>query len=408
MTFTPFIWIPRRRDELRFALRQITSRSDRLRFVKFPRQLYRGDPYWVPPLIGGQVDHLDPRQNPSFEHLDVALFLAESTSALSDNQIVGTIAAFVNHRHNDLQNEKVGFFGLFEVINHQPVVTALLETAEEWVQEHLPGATAMRGPMNLLAALRVGFGPNDGCGTLVDGFNAFPRVFTAYNPPYYPELIEAAGYMEAIDLLAYRQDVVDFASPANPYPPKLRRVAGVVRERYGLKTRPLNVAEMAEERSRLRQVYNLAWEHSRGFVPLTDAEMERTADSLLKLVDPRLILFAEKDGEPIAFGLALPDLNIPLQKARGWPFPLRRLRQRLARRQVDWVRMCAPAVVEEFRGKGVDALLYSETVQAAARLGYKHIECSEVPADDPGTNKVLRSLGARVYKTYRIYEKALK
>jgi GNAT superfamily N-acetyltransferase len=407
MTFTPFIGLPRKRGELRFAIRQITSRSDKLRFVKFPWQVYRGDPYWVPPPIGERLDSLNPQKNRSFDHLDVALFLAESSSALSDNQVVGTIAALINRRHNESQNEKAGFFGLFEVINHQPVATALLETVEEWVQEHLPGVTAIRGPMNPSAALRLNFSPNDVCGTLVDGFNARPLVFTAYNPPYYPELIETAGYVKAMDLLAYRQDTVDFTSPANPYLPEPERVIRSVRERYGLQTRAINVAEMADEKWRLKQIHDSAWEHNRSFVPFTDAEMEFIVGGLLKLIDPRLVLFVEKDGEPIAFGLTLPDVNIPRQKAKGWPFPLRWLRYRLARRQIDWARVCALEVVKEFRGQGVDALLYSETARTAARLGYRHIECSWIPVDDQESNRMLQSLGACAYKTYRIYEKAL-
>ena len=180
---TPSAGLARQNSPAGFTIREITSRDDKLRFIKFPWEIYKGDPYWVPPFISERVDFLDPKKNPSFEHMDVALFLAEKPGPSGHPQIVGTIAALINHRHNEFHNEKVGFFGLLEVINNQEVACALLETAEAWVKQHLPEATAIRGPMN--------FSTNDECGTLIDGFNSRPLVFMTYNLPYYPKLIEA-------------------------------------------------------------------------------------------------------------------------------------------------------------------------------------------------------------------------
>jgi GNAT superfamily N-acetyltransferase len=382
-----------------FAIREITSRADKLRFIKFPWTIYRNDPYWVPPLINERVAFLDPRKNPSFEHLDVALFLAERPAANGKPEVVGTIAALINHRHNEFHNEKVGFFGLFEVIDDQAVADALLRTAEDWVRAHLPGATAIRGPMN--------FSTNDECGTLVDGFDSRPLVFMTYNPRYYLRLLETAGYGGAMDLWAWAMDTDEFFRQAQEFIQKMERVGKAMRERYGLTIRNVNMHDIANEKLRLKKIYNAAWERNWGFVPVTEAEMEHIADGLLQFVDPDLVFFVEKDGQPIGFSLTLPDVNIPVQAANGSLFPLGWLRFLLAKRKIDWIRVFAMGVVTEYRGKGVDAMMYYETALTAKRKGYKHAESSWILANNTMMNNTLQNIGFHVYKTYRVYEKLL-
>jgi GNAT superfamily N-acetyltransferase len=396
---TPSAVLSRQSEPAGVTIREITSAADKLRFIKFPWEIYKGDPYWVPPFISERVDFLNPKKNPSFEHMEVALFLAERPGSSGRLQVIGTIAALINHRHNQFHGEKVGFFGLFEVINNQEVACALLETAEAWVKQHLPEATAIRGPMN--------FSTNDECGTLIDGFEARPVVFMTYNPPYYPKLIESAGYGTGMDLYAYAMETAKFFEPNNPFLQKLERVVKVMRQRYKLTIRPANLKNLKAEMLRLKGIYNSAWEHNWGFVPVTNAEMEHLAEGIVKFVDPRLVFFVEKDGEPVAFGLTVPDVNIPVQKANGRLFPIGWLRFLLARRKIDWVRVFAMGVKEEYRNMGVDALIYYETAKAAAALGYKYAESSWILANNTMMNNSLINIGFKVYKTYRVYEKAL-
>jgi len=181
-------------------LREVTSPRDRMAFIKFPWRIYKGDPYWVPPLISDRKKFLDPTKNPSFEHMDVALFILEGMFKpegpavpvaaapgatlpipVTGEEPVGTIAAIINHQHNRFHNEEVGFFGFFESVNDREVAHTLLETACDWVAKR--GMKAIRGPVN--------FSTNDECGLLVDGFDSPPVVLMPYNPPYYPELIES-------------------------------------------------------------------------------------------------------------------------------------------------------------------------------------------------------------------------
>lgn len=165
--------------------------EERMEFIRFQWKVYQDDPYWVPPLVSERVEFLDRDRHPFYEHADVAHFTARR-----DGEVIGTISALVNHRHNEFWNEKVGFFGLFEVIEEREVAEALLETAGEWVKAR--GMTSVRGPVN--------FSTNEELGLLVDGWDGPPVIMMTYNPPYYADFIEGAGFGKAMDLVAYMAD----------------------------------------------------------------------------------------------------------------------------------------------------------------------------------------------------------
>ncbi len=111
------------------TIRPINTPKERREFIRSWWRIYANDPYWVPPLISEREAFLDPKRNPFYEHADVALFMAERSG-----QPVGTIAAFINHRHNEYHEEKTGFFGFFETIQDYSVAEGLLNTARDWVK----------------------------------------------------------------------------------------------------------------------------------------------------------------------------------------------------------------------------------------------------------------------------------
>ena len=186
----------------------VSGRRDLDAFIKLPFRLYRDDPNWVPPLISERVEFLDKERHPFYEHADVKLFMARR-----NGKPVGTIAATINHRHNEVHEEQVGFFGYFEVLQDREAAEALLETACDWVREQ--GMTAIRGPET--------FSQNEEAGLLVDGWNGPPVIMMTYNPPYYVDFIEGAGFYKAMDLLAYTVDIHKFGPHGKNLPPKLKR-----------------------------------------------------------------------------------------------------------------------------------------------------------------------------------------
>lgn len=370
--------------------------AERTTFARFPWRVYRGDPYWVPPLLSERITFLDPQRNPFYEHADVALFIARR-----GDEVVGTIAALVNHRHNEFWNEKVGFFGLFEVLQDAEAADALLTTACNWVRQR--GMTAIRGPMN--------FSTNEELGLLVEGWDGPPVIMMTYNPRYYAGFIEAAGFVKVQDLLAYLADLEPYHRSGMPE--RAVQVAEMVKERRGLRVRPADMRHFDQEVERFKKIYNAAWARNWGFVPLTDREIEHIAAQLRQIVDPDLCCFVEKDGETIGVGLLLPDLNRPLWKAYPrpetpeWWTMLKLLWHWKVRHAYDTARAYAGGILEPHRGVGADAVLAMEILRALLRKGYRYCEISWVLESNPMMRRMAEFYGGRVYRTYRIYEKAL-
>jgi hypothetical protein len=372
-------------------LEPVSDKQGLMEFIEFPFKLYRGDPNWVPPLIEERRDFFDPKKNPFFEHARCQLFLARR-----GDELVGTVASVVNDNHNALHNEKTGAFGFFEVVNDQAVADALLEAAESWVRTQ--GMAVIRGPLN--------FSTNDEIGTLVDGFDEPPMVMMTYNPRYYPSLIEAHGYAKAMDVYAY---IVELAERLQNAPQKVFSVAEKAAQREGIRVRKIDIKHLDQEVALIKQVYNRAWERNWGFVPMTDHEIDHLANGLKAILDPNLLFVAEtSDGTPVGVSIALPDVHQALRWSGGghmWPFGL--LKFLWHRRKVNQCRLLIMGLVEQYRGRGADAIFYVETARAALAHGYKRMEGSWILENNTMMNLIIERLGGVRYKTYRIYEKTL-
>jgi len=374
---------------------KVLNNDDLMDFIHFPWEVYRDDPYWVPPLISERREFLDPEHNPFFQHARAEYFLAHRGS-----KVVGTISAFTNDLYNEFQGVNTGFFGFFEVLDDADAASALLSTAEDWARE--AGHESILGPAQ--------FSTNDEVGMLVDGFDDTPRILMTYNPPRYPGFLEVAGYQKAMDLWAYVLRLENFMQNI---PPKLLRVTENVQKRRNLRVRTIDMRNFGQEVERFKRVYNSSWERNWGFVPMTDPEIDRLAEQLKPILDPDVVIMAEHEGEVVGVSLSLPDLNQPLRKA--YPRPgtsetlttLKLLWHWKVRRRVDWLRGFALGVLPEFRGLGVDALMYLETAKNAAHKGYRWVEMSWILENNDMMNRLIRLFGGEIYKTHRMYEKRL-
>ena len=374
---------------------KVQNKDDLMDFIHFPWEVYRDNHYWVPPLISERIEFLDPEHNPFFQHARAEYFLAHRGSKL-----VGTISAFTNDLYNEFQGVNIGFFGFFEVLDDADAALALLSTVEDWAKE--AGHESILGPAQ--------FSTNDEVGMLVDGFDDTPRILMTYNPPRYPDFLDAAGYYKAMDLWAYKLSMDNFMQNI---PPKLLRVAENVQKRRNLRVRTIDMKNFGQEVERFKRVYNSSWERNWGFVPMTDAEINRLAKQLKPLLDPEIVIMVEHEGEVVGVSLSLPDLNQPLHKAYprpGTPETLTMLKMvwhwKVLRR-VDWFRVFALGVLPEFRGLGVDALMYLETAKNAARNGFRWAEMSWILENNDMMNRSIRLFGGEIYKTHRMYAKRL-
>ena len=353
----------------------------------FPWSVYRADPYWVPPLIGDTKKLLT--THPFHEHAETAYFLARR-----DGKVVGRIAYILNHLHNKEHEEKTAFFGFFDVLPDPPhdieTTTALFLQVQELARQ--AGMTALRGPAN--------FSSNEEFGLLVDGFEASPAVMMTYNPPRYIDLVESFGFRKAKDLYAY---YLDDSKP----PERMKRLAEKMAARKGVIVRPMNMRHFRDEVRKIRTVYNAAWEKNWGFVPMTEAEIDHMAAELKPVAKPELVLLAEKDDEPVGFALALPDLNAAVRHANGRLFPFGLLKIMWHARRIDMLRVLTLGLIPEYRRTGIDQLFYLRLFEGGARHGITRGEFSWILEDNHAMRQALEKFGCRIYKTYRIYEKAI-
>ena len=270
-----------------------TSQSkDQKVFVNLPWAIYKNDQNWVPPLKMAINDMLNPK-HPFYETGSAQCFLA-----FKDKDVAGRIMAINPKAYNDYHKSNVGFFGFFESIKDPNVTSALFAAVEDWLKQQ--GLTSIQGPFNLSS--------NYESGLLVKGFDDPPQVMMTYNPKYYQKYIEELGYEKAMDLLAYNVS----------YPVDMPEVIVKISERAEKKSkityRFFNKKDFDNEINRMFEIYNDAWEKNWGFVPMTQKEFKHTAKELKMILNEKLVVFAEVDGETAGFIVGLPDMNQVIKK----------------------------------------------------------------------------------------------
>jgi len=372
------------------TVRPVRTRRDRKRFIDFPYRFYKNHDYWVPPLRLDVAHTLNPQKNPFFEHGKIQLFLAEDASGT----VVGRIAGIVNGMHLKKYGDGNGFFGFFECEERYETAEALLDAACGWLRAQ--GMTGVRGPANPSL--------NDVAGLLVDGFDRVPAILMPYNPPYYEDYLLRYGFERVMTMWAYyvHKKFTDYD--------RLRRGAEIIKRRNpGLTLRNIDMRRFEAEARIVLDIYNEAWSDNWGFVPITDAEFKRLAADLKQIVDPRMVFILEKDGEPVAFALSLPNINYALRlipNGRLLPFGLLKLLAATRLGGIHDVRMPLMGARKAYQGRAFDVLPVLATMEEGPRIGYYASETSWVLDSNHVLKNLIESLGGAVDKEYALFEKS--
>jgi GNAT superfamily N-acetyltransferase len=379
------VTLPARRA---LEIRPVSSKHELNTFIKLPWRLYRNEPNWVPPLLFDRKRFFNRNRNPFFKHAEVEFFLA-----WRDDKPVGRITAHIDRHFNEYQHHDWGMFGFFECENDHEAANALLSAAEEWLRAR--GRDRMVGPMD--------FTTNDECGVLVDGYDLLPTVLTNWHHPYYPRLIEGAGLTKAMDLYMWTLEVSE-RSAVNPV---IWRAAADVQRKYGITVRPMRKKDMQAEIGRFLEVYNAAWERNWGFTPLSEEEVRHYAKDLKPVLDENWAFIAEKDGEPVAAALTLPDYNQVLIHMNGRLLPFGWAKALYYKGKIDRVRVFALGVKQEYQHTGIGAKLYEMHYDAAERTNQKQGETGWILETNRSMNRAMERMGGRIVRTYRVFEKPL-
>ncbi len=372
-----------------YEITEAVTKSDIDDFIKVPFGIYENNPYWVPQLISESRKFFDKNSNPFFLHSDAKFYVARR-----NGKPVARIAAIHNTRHNEINEENIGFFGFFECPDDQSLANELFDTAAEHLRSL--NLDAVRGPAN--------YSSNDDWGMLANAFDSLPVFQMPYNPEYYLKLTEGYGFEKIKDLLAYHLD------DSKNLPDKLRRVAALIKKKHNIKVRKINMNDFDNELLIVRDVYNKAWSRNWGFVPMTEEEILHTADDFKKIVDPNVVLFGFVGDKPAGFSLAMPDLNPLFKKMNGKLFPFgvfQFLWHTKVKRLADGIRLMALGIVPEYQKIGIDAVFYVDTYDFGTEVGYKWVEMSWILEDNAMMTRAAEMMGGTPYKRYRLFEKKL-
>lgn len=359
-------------------------------FLRVPWTVYANDPAWVPPLLLERRLHLSSR-NPFFSHAEMRTFVA-----YRGRLPVGRISAQLDRLHLERYGDATGFFGMLEAVDDAQVFAGLFGAAEGWLRQR--GARRVRGPFSLSI--------NDEVGTLVDGFDAPPMFMMPHGRPYYDARIREQGYEKAKDVVAYLLD------PRGPRP----RVMEATLRRIGvgrIRTRPLEMRRFREEMRTIGSLFNDAWQRNWSYVPWTEAELHDLGTSLRLFVPPELVQIAEVDGEPAAMLVVVPNANEAVADLDGRLLPLGwlRLLYRLRWRFPRSARVPLMGMRRAYQRSALGMALVFHLLEAVREplldRGVEKVELSWTLEDNRPMRHIKERIGARVYKTFRIYDKAL-
>jgi len=366
----------------------LTNKKQVQDFLDLSFRIYKDIPQWVPPLRMDDRLRLDPQRHPFYRHSQAGFFLAYVGA-----RVLGRIAAIDNRLYNQYNGEATAFFYLFECENDRSVANALFETACDWARER--GLTKILGPK--------GFTVLDGFGLLVKGFEHRPAFGLPYNPDYYSDLVEFAGFEP-------ERDAISGCLGADiQFPERIHSLAERIAARRGLRiARYRTRAALRAFVPKLKDLYNNALRGTAGNAPLTDAEVKMMANQLLWFADPRLLKIVYKDEEPVGFLMAYPDISAALQKIKGRIFPFGWITLLREFKRTDWLNINGAGLLPEYRGSGGIVILYSELFKSVVETGqFKHAEVIQIGSENENMLRDLESFGVDFYKVHRTYQRAL-
>lgn len=335
---------------------EVRTTDELKEFVELPFELYRDNPYWVPPIKSEERNALLPQKNPAMRGCDTILWIARK-----EGKCVGRLAGIIHHKHNEKTGEKMARFSRAEFIDDTEVVDTLFAQAEKWAKAN--GAGAIHGPL--------GFSNLDHQGMLVEGFDYLPSVVSEYHLPYYQEHMERLGYSKEMDWIEFRLSLAGFTLPD-----KAVRINDMVKRRYGLKVVNFKTRkELHEYGQRVFEILNSAFRDLFSVVEFNKETSSYYLNKYIPLLNPKFVKMIEDgEGKIAGFIIALPSLSRALQKANGKVFPFGFYHIRKALKNPTECDLLLTGVHPDWQGKGMVSLLFSELLQELIGSGIQHLE----------------------------------
>jgi len=369
-------------------IREVVSKRDLKKFIRFPYALYKNHPCWVPPLRFDEMNTLHKDKNPAFEVCDARYWLA-----YKDGKIAGRVAAIHNKPYVEKWNKSYLRFGWIDFIDDEEVSRALIDAVEGWAREL--GMAAVHGPL--------GFTDLDNEGMLVEGFDELGTLATIYNYPYYPEHLEKLGYKKDADWLEFQATVPD------EIPDKIERLAQQIMKKANL--RLLKVKKRKELLAYTDQMFDVldnAYSVLYGVVPLTRKQVEYYVKQYFGFVRPEYIsMILNGEDRVVGFGVSMPSLSRALQRNRGRLFPFGFISMLQALKSDELIDLYLIGVEPEWQGKGVNVLVIYDILKSFVENKVHLVESNPELEENYKVQRQWKYFDLRQHKRRRCFIKEL-
>lgn len=373
-------------------IRKVQTKKELKEFIHFANDLYKGDEYYAPSLISDDYNTFDPKKNGAFDFCQAQMFLA-----YKEGKVAGRVMAIINNRANETWKVKQVRYGWIDFINDEEVAKALLDAVAAWGKER--GMTDIAGPL--------GFTDFDPEGMLVEGFERVATMIGIYNYPYYPQILEKLGYTKETDWMEYRITIPD------ELPERYYKYADIVIAKNKLNVRKVT-RQMVNKENYGRKFFKLINEtyyKLYGFSLLSDKQIDAYTKLYLGLLDTRMVSFIENEnGELVAAGVTMPDLTAALQKCGGklFPFGWFHLLKAIFWKPCDTLDMLLVGVREDYRGKGLNAVLVTDLYPRLKAMGFKYAETTAELETNDSVQAMWKYFEREQHKRRRVYAKKIE
>jgi len=370
-------------------IREIKDRKDLRTFIYLPEKLHADHPKWVPPIYVDDWNYFNKDKNKAFGYCDTLLLVA-----FRGPECVGRVMGIVNARYNEHRNEKTARFGFLETREDPEAVHALLGRIEAWARAK--GMTRIVGP--------YGFSDQDPEGFMIEGFEHGVTIASYYNFEWMPKLVEAEGYAKDIDYFVYKIDI------PKEIPEFYKRIYERAQKKGNFEV--VDFLSKKQLRPWIRPIFSLMNEcymqnNIYGYAPLDEKEMDDLAKKYMPVVDPRFIKIVRKDGEAVAFVIGMPDMTAGIRKARGRLFPFGILHILRAAKKTKQLDLMLGAVKDKYRGMGLDAMMGVKMLGSAMKAGFEFMDTHHEMETNVKVRAEMERAGGKIYKKYRVFQKAL-
>lgn len=373
-------------------IKKVNSKAELKRFIRFNYEFYKENKYAVPDLYDDMLNTFSPKKNAAFEFCEADYFLA-----YREGQIVGRVAAIINHRANEQWNKKTVRFGWIDFIDDIEVSRALIDTVKQWGKER--GMDCLEGPL--------GFTDMDAEGMLVEGFDQLSTMATIYNYPYYPQHMEQLGLQKSADWVEMKIYVPD------SIPEKHKRISDIIARKYNLHIRKLTSKKEVLRSGIGHQIFRLindAYAPLFNFSRMTERQIDQYVKMYVSVLDLRMVSLVENEqNEIVAVGISMASLSEALQKAKGrlFPFGWFYLLRALLWKRPKMLDLLLVGVRPDYQNKGVNALLFTDLIPVYQQLGFEYAESNPELEQNEKVQNQWQYFKTEQHKRRRCYKQSI-